>query len=707
MKTDKRIVILIVILILSVSVIMTFTVFPSSFIRAYECVRDIGTSLGIFFCEFFEIPHNITATVTELSAAEYSTPFPETWKIFKSKCSEYFSLLFSTENLSNFLTFCVELLIPLSKFFVILLPLFITVSVIFRCQLFKFNNDYNKTSKPLILYYRLRVKFFLPLRGYCLSFREYIAAYPSVIKLFLLIWAFNFNFIQIIVEAIAFYLYFISSFDISAIFFQLYKLFLDLSVVFGFIPFFGWIVIFILLLFRVRKKIALRILNSHEEANCRFLEKAGVCLFVNGTVGVGKTTVITDMALSCEKLFRRKAFELILELDLKFPNFPWINFERELKRAIRKGSVYNLATCRRFVAGKKYKWEKRKKVRNFFGYDYTCNKMEHNDGLTVKSIWDTLSSYAQLYFIYIMQSSLLVSNYAIRQDDILSDLKNFPLWDNDFFERDPCLLRTYSRHSHIIDYDMLRLGKKVVKDSGAYFEFGVIVISEIGKERGNMVENMGIKKISDSCNRKNDLFEDRIKLIRHSAMVEHFPFVKVLFDDQRPESYGANGRELCTLINISDSKEKLAMPFFAVGELLNWKATSVFERIYSEYRYTRSDSILFMYLLKHLSAKILKRRKRIHNLYGYFKLTLELESGKQDGKKSESIYYVSKKKVYSDRYSTDCFGEYFAYLSTRTHFSLSTLSTYRSIRASFEEFDKQHSHLIGDMNRYLIEDDAK
>ena len=59
--------------------------------------------------------------------------------------------------------------------------------------------------------------------------------------------------------------------------------------------------------------------------------------------------------------------------------------------------------------------------------------MEHNDGLTVKSIWDTLSSYAQLYFIYIMQSSLLVSNYAIRQDDILSDLKNFPLWDNDFF----------------------------------------------------------------------------------------------------------------------------------------------------------------------------------------------------------------------------------------------------------------------------------
>lgn len=114
-----------------------------------------------------------------------------------------------------------------------------------------------------------------------------------------------------------------------------------------------------------------------------------------------------------------------------------------------------------------------------------------------------------------------------------------------------------------------------------------------------------------------------------------------------------------------------------------------------------------MYLLKHLSAKILKRRKRIHNLYGYFKLTLELESGKQDGKKSESIYYVSKKKVYSDRYSTDCFGEYFAYLSTRTHFSLSTLSTYRSIRASFEEFDKQHSHLIGDMNRYLIEDDAK
>ena len=46
-----------------------------------------------------------------------------------------------------------------------------------------------------------------------------------------------------------------------------------------------------------------------------------------GTMGQKKTTAITDMTLSQEKMFRDKAFDKLLENDMKFPYFPYINLE--------------------------------------------------------------------------------------------------------------------------------------------------------------------------------------------------------------------------------------------------------------------------------------------------------------------------------------------------------------------------------------------
>ena len=112
-------------------------------------------------------------------------------------------------------------------------------------------------------------------------------------------------------------------------------------------------------------------------------------------------------------------------------------------------------------------------------------------------------------------ASLIISNYSIRSDNILEDLNNFPLWNLDFFQRDPIFQNVYSRHSHILDYDMLRLGKSMIKDSKYVdaFEFGIIVVTEIGKERGNAIELQGVKKIAVETNQKNDFFNNRLMLI--------------------------------------------------------------------------------------------------------------------------------------------------------------------------------------------------
>ena len=39
------------------------------------------------------------------------------------------------------------------------------------------------------------------------------------------------------------------------------------------------------------------------------------------------------------------------------------------------------------------------------------------------------------------------------------------MWNTDFFEKDSRLIDSYSRHSHIIDFDSLRLGKKVIENN--------------------------------------------------------------------------------------------------------------------------------------------------------------------------------------------------------------------------------------------------
>lgn len=51
-------------------------------------------------------------------------------------------------------------------------------------------------------------------------------------------------------------------------------------------------------------------------------------------------------------------------------------------------------------------------------------------------------------------------------------------------------------------------------------------------------------------------------MVRHSATVDNFPFVRVITDEQRPESWGADARDLCEIVHIRESGEtRLAMPF--------------------------------------------------------------------------------------------------------------------------------------------------
>lgn len=710
-------------------VLLAIFVFPSALGRLIESVRDFGLSVAFYFCKMFGIENSVTVTVNDLPKMPFfdvpnmpSSPvpsLPETFDGFKFKWHEYWKLVITARNMVGYLDLLGSLIAVLANVVLYIIPIIIIVYIAMKQVLDKQNNDYNVDSKALKIVRRISDKTYMPVKSWLIDFVSFVKDNKAYYILWAVIWAYNFNLFTIVVEFFAFYLYFAVSWDVVHIYRQVYKLLIDLWTPFNFIPWYVWCVIALVVFDYIRKKIGFAVLNHNEMKNRGFINERPIVFMGCGTMGKKKTTFITDVALSQEVMFRDKAFEKILENDLKFPNFPWINFENAIKSAMANHTVYNLATCKRFVARVKYAYEYseyssvtiRKCFRRhltklygycfdnefLFGYDFERYGMFYDDKLKVTSIWETLETYAQLYFIYVTQSSLLISNYSVRVDNVLSDLGNFPLWHSDFFQTDSRLMDSYSRHAHILDFDSLRLGRKVLENNANSnnFEFGVVLVTEIGKERGNNLENIEKKKSDSEANPKNDYFDDWLKMVRHSATVDNFPFVRVITDEQRPTSWGANARDLTDIVYIEESSdERLSMPFFALEELLYDWVFSKFVRLYENYRYQRGDNTLTMHILKGIVAKIHTRYKRIHNQFGYCQLSVQVESGTMDGQRKNCKYYLSTKKIYSKRFSTDCFSDFFVKKALRSPIGINDLDEYETEKATFVELAEQNSYFV-------------
>jgi hypothetical protein len=295
-----------------------------------------------------------------------------------------------------------------------------------------------------------------------------------------------------------------------------------------------------------------------------------------------------------------------------------------------------------------------------------------------------------------MESSLLISNYSIREEEVLYDMGNFPMRSYGFLA--PAVEHT--RFAHILDFDVLRLGKKVLENNpnAGSFEFGVVVVTEIGKERANMLELKEMKKGADEANQKNDLFNAWLKMCRHSATVDNFPFIKVFVDEQRPESWGADARDLCDILTIVNSgKEKLALPFYTIEEMLCDWAFRSFIALYYNFRHVRGDNTLLVYLLKCIVCKIWARNERIYNRFGYSVLSIEKERGTQDSKPEKKRYFLADYKIYRERFTTDCFSDYFNELAEKSGIGLMDYREYARVKASVDELKLQNSYFIRDL----------
>ncbi len=65
-----------------------------------------------------------------------------------------------------------------------------------------------------------------------------------------------------------------------------------------------------------------------------------------------------------------------------------------------------------------------------------------------------------------------------------------------------------------------------------------------------------------------------------------------------------------------------------------------------------------------------------------------------DGEAEKKKYYVINKKIYSRRFTTDCFSDYFNELARKSNIGLNDYMEYETERASVEELKMQNSYFI-------------
>ena len=320
----------------------------------------------------------------------------------------------------------------------------------------------------------------------------------------------------------------------------------------------------------------------------------------------------------------------------------------------------------------------------------------------IESIFESVESYTQYYSLYFVNSSLIDANYAVRSGAVQINLGHFPVWQNDFFHAPPVAEVEQEEMCHILNFDKFRLGKRVDDSTDVGIAgYGVHLWSERGKERGNMLDNMDYKKNDKEANPKNDYSNMFLKLAGHNATVEYKNFFLCIGDEQRPESVGADEREVSTVLHIENrEKDLITLPFFELETALHGILLSKFDPYYVQYRLHRSDGTLFMYLLHHTVSAYWGWYTRKFNTFSYDLLTVGIEKGTLDGQVDLHEYYISHKKTFAKRYSTDAFRNILAARSLKAKHGLHQQPKYKGLWAQPDEYDQQNSFAIDKLREY-------
>ena len=564
-------------------------------------------------------------------------------------------------------------------------------------------------SKPLKVYKSIENNVFFPIKIWLIKFKNFLIVNKDYLNLWLVLWLYNFNIFTIIIEFIAYYLYFFGSFNLLSLYTQLIKLLMDLSIMIDFIPNLIWYYIIFKLLMVYRSNNGREILRKFERRIRGFINTLGLVVLICGTTGKGKTLLMTDMALSKQIMLRDEALEEIQRNKVKFPNFDWTMYDKIIIENYKNRENYKKAHIKEWVKFLRKKFEHKPISNNLFGYDVEHYSLCYFNGLYDEYIFDVLQDYAEAMLVYITKSSLILSNYPIRSDDVYIDKGKFPLYCTDFFSKDKDTKILNTKYSHILDYDIIRLGKKMVwnnEKAGAY-EYGILVLDEYGKDKGNQITNREIKYNDEESNAKNELSELYLKTYRHLITINKETYGWCLLAEQRAESIGADSREIAEkIVHIREIGEmKNTLFLFQYDELIYDLINNFYKNVDIKYKSARTDNTLFMYLINKICSKIITNHQRKVMQFGYSVYKLETESSTLDNKYKEYKYYRMNGKIFDNRYKTNCFEDPYIQRSLKSSLNIDDLQEYEGINQTSEEMKQQNSRWANKLLKLLGEEE--
>ena len=710
--------------LLATSIVLMFVRFEPVFGRVLQSLEDLIRSVLFYFSEILEVG-TVRPTVNVIPSG-MKPYFPTEWGVFKGRLELFFKSIFDKTNLQLFFAWYGEKLGKVARVLLLLLIPTVLFGLVAWLVYGTPNTDHNKDTKPLKAYKWICKNAGTPVKNYVVGLWRFIKGTTFYRWFFAIVWIYNLQLLTIQIEALAFVFYFSISVDFKSIYTQFVKLAIDSTMAIGFLPWWIWLAIGWKIFSAIRQTLGMARLRHFEKSNRAFLDTYPGALFLVGKQRAKKTTIITDMALTQEVIFKDEAKARISECDKQFPFFPWINVELFYKEARTKHALPTLAHHREFVRLLHWHFDRDRKglydqatkksvLRNLrkrygykyedfiFEYDHERYGTKYNNALVVLDVFETIENYIQLFFIYAAPTSLIFGNYPIRTDLKREDEGNFPSIDGDFFDRPAEEVEATSQYSHPINFNASRLGK-VTDENDPYKdgrEIGINTVMEFAKERGNQNTNAGLRADDDECNPKNDGYELNTKMKGHDATIMYFTFNRDFFDDQRPDSLSAENKDLCDIIMIRGvDGGRIVMPGFAWGELIHLVTSSVYDNIYYKFRKKRGDNTLLVYVMKQLFGLIHKRYDRIKNQFTVQVAKLKIwDAMGDDVLTDKGKYYVSHKKVYSNRFATDGIKDFYHRKALRSKVGLNDYPTFGDVHMTVQEMRGMHSRFYNQIDK--------
>ena len=671
----------------------------SAYIRIWQSLKDFGISIA-YYATLFVKSYEIVPTLNNIPESTYVSFLPETWEGFRELINAWWDSIFVGE---NFRAYSVEVLLLLEKLSPMLLPAVMLVFILMQIpdMILEFRNvKWLQKTRTLKMFENVKYKLYFPCKKYI---KDYILWHRGYCFYNLLgfIWLCNLNVVSVIIAFFAWYFYFAKAFDFANLYIQIVKLSIDLLIFLD--CSFGVLTVFIIVhLFNLwRSSFATKLLLRHQDHNTEFAESLPTAVLVCGWMGLGKTKFITSLGLKFSFIFRNRTLKGMFKYVMYFPDFPWDKLDKIILAQIKKHKIFNIASCEYFFEKEQGYFDRNPLKQHIYGYDIDNFPLYHSIGNKDVYIWDAIRTYSELYTIYFMTCSLLVANYSVREDYIIENCGNFITYHYDFISTP--VSEENSHFAHILNWDALRMGKTLVKDSEYKdsFEFGVLMATELGKERENSLETQHLKKDDEACNAKNDLLASRIMYIRHGATVDNFCFAVLLSDEQRAMKLDINIRANCEQIILSScSKPKLAYPLYFVESLIYDVFVARFSKFFWEYKKAKGNRGLFITILLYLCSVVYCRYEDKYARYGYSVLKFYRDredlAGKQEAKEEE--YYLDFAEIHNDRYKTDTHARFIRARALKSGIGLMDFPTYEGLEATDEELHAQASFHISNID---------